>query len=195
MPRRKIFWLFFKIGALAFGGYLANVAVMQKELVERRRWLDQEDFTTGVTLAQMVPGPVASNVAAYCGYRLAGLRGAATAFLGYTLPSFTLIIGLSALYFGYGHLPGAAPVFKGIVPVIIALIASACFALGKSSVKSWSQLLLAVVAFAVFLAFKPNLLLFLLAGGIAGIIFYGPIGRGTKFSAPTKEPPEGNDEK
>jgi chromate transporter len=174
MPRKSIFWLFLKVGALAFGGYLANVAVMQKELVERRKWLSAEDFMTGVTLAQMVPGPVASNVAAYCGYRLAGLGGAALACLGYTLPAFTLIIGLSALYFTYGRLPGAAPLFRGIVPVIIALIAGACYSLGKSSIENKSQLLLAASAFFIFIIFKPNLLLFLLLGGLIGLIVYRP---------------------
>ena len=93
-----IFWVFLKLGATAFGGYMSLVAIVQKQLVEIDKKLKEEDLLDGISLTSVLPGPVAVNVIAYVGYKLRGVAGAMVSFVAIIIPSFLLVLFLSWFY-------------------------------------------------------------------------------------------------
>lgn len=159
-----IFLTFLKLGATAFGGYMSLVAMVQKQVVEIDKKLRAEELLDGVSLTSVLPGPVAVNVIVYVGYRLRGVAGAAAAFAGIILPSFLLVGVLSGLYFRYGDVPAVKTVFKGITPVITALILTVAVGMARKTMKKPAQWTIAGIA-AMALAF---------AGGVA--LTFGLIG-------------------
>ncbi|MSO19530.1 MAG: chromate efflux transporter [Acidobacteria bacterium] len=161
---------FLKMGCLGFGGPLAHVALMQQEIVEKRRWVSSAAFAEGLTLSQILPGPLSTKLAIYLGYHLRGLRGASITGAAFILPAFLLLLGLTALYFRYGTLPAVAGVFLGITPVVLAMILLTCYKLGQQSATSWVQRgLLLACAIAVG-AFSINLPLIFMVSAIVGIL-------------------------
>src|SRR3990172_3723967 len=100
-----LFWTFIKIGSTAFGGFMALISVVQNYAVERKKFLKHDDMLNGISLATILPGPVAVNVVAYVGYRIRGWQGAVVCAFGVILPSFLLLLGLSYAYFHYGQIP------------------------------------------------------------------------------------------
>lgn len=141
-----IFFTFLKLGATAFGGYMSLVAMVQKQLVEVDKTLEEEDLLDGITLTSVLPGPVAVNVIAYVGYRLKGIGGAIAAFTGIILPSFCLVIGLSVLYFRYGDVPVVKNVFMGITPAVTALILTVACGMARKAMRSAAQWIIGVGA-------------------------------------------------
>ncbi|MYN43435.1 chromate transporter, partial [Duganella sp. FT109W] len=127
--------LFLRIGCTSVGGFMAMVAMTQQVLVERRRLLPAADLLDGLALASVLPGPVAVNVVAYAGYRLRGAAGAAVAMLCVVLPAFLCIVALTALYFRYGGLAGARPLFLGVTPAIVAVVLAAGCRLWRGAVR------------------------------------------------------------
>lgn len=159
-----IFLTFLKLGATAFGGYMSLVAMVQKQVLEIDKKLRAEELLDGVSLTSVLPGPVAVNVIVYVGYRLRGATGAAAAFAGIILPSFLLVGVLSGLYFTYGDVPAVKTVFKGITPVITALILTVAVGMARKTMKKAAQWAIAGIA-AMLLA---------LVGGVA--LTFGLIG-------------------
>ena len=97
---------FFKMGCLGFGGPLAHVALMQQEVVEKHQWLSSQSFAEGLTLSQVLPGPLSTKLAIYLGYKHKGMRGALITTAGFILPAFFLLLVLTDLYFRFGAVPG-----------------------------------------------------------------------------------------
>ena len=156
--------LFARIGALGFGGGMAVVALMEQELVRRRRLLKLEEFLHGVGLGQML-GSFAVNAAAFAGYRLAGVTGAAVAVVCFLAPSITLVIVLSALYFRYHAVPALQSAVTGLGPVVVALILSAAWSIGRRSLDSRAKLALAAGALVLGLLRVNPAWILLVAGG------------------------------
>ncbi|MDH4134300.1 MAG: chromate efflux transporter [Gammaproteobacteria bacterium] len=169
-----LFAIFLKIGSTAFGGFMALIAVVQKEAVERRRWLKQDDMLNGVSLATILPGPVAVNVVAYVGHRLRGGPGAFVAAVGVILPSFLLILGLSAAYFYWGSLPTVSRLFQGFVPAVTAIIVSAAWTMGRKSIKGWREALLLAMACGLLLGIGGfwTTLAIVVGAGVIGAAFF-----------------------
>ena len=115
-----IFWVFLKLGATAFGGYMSLVAIVQKQLVEIDKKLKEEDLLDGISLTSVLPGPVAVNVIAYVGYKLRGVVGAMASFVAIIIPSFLLVLFLSWFYVSYGSVPAVKNFFLGITPAVTA---------------------------------------------------------------------------
>lgn len=166
--------VFARIGAIGFGGGMAVVALMEQELVQRRRLLKLEEFLHGVGLGQML-GSFAVNAAAFAGYRLAGLAGAVVAVVSFLAPSITLVIVLSALYFRYHAVPALQSAVTGLGPVVVALILSAAWSIGRRSLDSWAKRGLAAGALVLGLV-GVNPAWILLAAGGAGF-FLPPHGQ------------------
>lgn len=148
----QIFSIFFKIGAYAFGGFMALVAVVEHELCDRKKYLDNNAIVDGITLASILPGPLAVNVCSYVGFQLRGVKGAIAASSGVLLPSLVLIIGLGALIEKYGQLAFFNQILTAIISGVVAVIFSVVIRLSKKNVKDkwgWS---LAIVAVVVMLA-------------------------------------------
>ena len=120
-----LFFTFFKIGLFTFGGGYAMIALLEEEFIQRRRWLDKDEFLDMTAIAESTPGPVAINSATYLGYKLAGVTGAAAATVAVCLPSFLIIYAISLFFEQFTQLTVIANAFKGIQVCVIYLIFSA----------------------------------------------------------------------
>ena len=120
-----LFFTFFKIGLFTFGGGYAMIALLEEEFIQRRKWLDKDEFLDMTAIAESTPGPVAINSATYLGYKLAGVPGAAVATVAVCLPSFLIIYAISLFFEQFTQLTVIANAFKGIQVCVIYLIFSA----------------------------------------------------------------------
>src|SRR5439155_24913234 len=116
---------FLKLGSLGFGGPVALVGYMYRDLVEQRRWVDEEEYKLALALAQMMPGPLAAQTAIALGYFQHGILGATLTGLAFIMPSFLMVLALSWLYVAYGGLWWMQALFYGIGAAVIAIIAIA----------------------------------------------------------------------
>jgi chromate transporter len=122
---------FLHLGTLGFGGPIALAGYMQRDLVERRRWISKQDYVEGLALAQLAPGPLAAQLAIYLGWVRGRILGATLVGFAFVLPSFVMVLGLSALYIHFNGLPWMRGAFYGIGAAVIAIIARSVFKLGK----------------------------------------------------------------
>lgn len=131
-----LFFTFFKIGLFTFGGGYAMIALLEEEFIQRRKWLDKDEFLDMAAIAESTPGPVAINSATYLGYKLAKVPGAATATVAVCLPSFLIIYAISLFFEQFTQLTVIANAFKGIQVCVIYLIFSAGVRMLKALDKS-----------------------------------------------------------
>lgn len=122
---------FLRLGALGFGGPIALVGYMQRDLVEDRKWITREDYAEGLALAQLCPGPLAAQLAIYLGWLKGGIFGSSLVGVAFILPSFLMVIGLGVLYLHYGGLPWMRGVFYGVGAAVIAVIARSAMKLAR----------------------------------------------------------------
>jgi chromate transporter len=139
------FWL--KLGCISFGGPAGQIAMMQTELVDRRRWIDQGAFLRGLNFCTLLPGPEAQQLATYIGWRLHGLKGGIAAGSLFVLPGALLLLLLSWIAVAGRDTPAVAAIFDGLKPIVIAVIAHAVWRIGRRALKGWEALALAVAAF------------------------------------------------
>src|SRR3990170_6674325 len=132
---KEVASLFLKIGATAFGGPAAYIAIMQRETVRNRHWLDQQGFLDMVGATNLIPGPNATEMAMYLGLVRAGWWGYGTAGLLFILPATLATLALAWVYVTYGSLPQVGWVLYGVKPIVIAIIAQALWDLGRNGVK------------------------------------------------------------
>ena len=161
---------FFKIGAMSYGGP-AIMGIMQVEIQEKRKWVDKEKFVEGLSVVNLLPGPLATQLAIFLGHETGGIVGGIVAGVCFIVPAFVVMLVLSALYVTFGALPSLQHAFYGIGPVVIGIFAVAVYRLGKSAIKEYSQVAIAVAA--VVLLTPAGLVGTLLAAGCAGLaLFY-----------------------
>ncbi|HEY6864353.1 MAG TPA: chromate efflux transporter [Burkholderiales bacterium] len=176
-PVPSLLWLFLdflKIGATAFGGFMALISVVQHQIVDRRRLLSQREMLDGISLATILPGPVAVNVVAYTGYKVRGALGAIVSAVAVILPSFVLIVVLSYAYFRWGQLPAVSKAFMGFVPAVTAVIVHAAWGMARKAKLGPPELTIATVAFLA-LAMKGGFyvtLIVVAASGLAGWLLF-----------------------
>lgn len=169
-----LFFTFFKIGLFTFGGGYAMIALLEEEFIQRRKWLDKDEFLDMAAIAESTPGPVAINSATYLGYKLAGVPGAATATVAVCLPSFLIIYAISLFFEQFTQLTVIANAFKGIQVCVIYLIFSAGVRMLKALDKSpfATGLLAAVMLVMVGLSLagvSVSSILLILLSGAAGV--------------------------
>ncbi len=119
---RTVFASFFRIGLFTFGGGYAMIPIIEREIIDRRRWIDRREFLDLLTLAQSVPGPIAVNTSVFVGYKVRGMRGAVAALLGAVVPSFTIILLIALFFAGIRQNAVVDAAFKGMRPAVVALI-------------------------------------------------------------------------
>src|SRR5690349_3174078 len=129
-----LLWYFLRLGTLGFGGPIALCGYMQRDLVDVRGWITPEDYKQGLALAQLAPGPLAAQLAIYLGWIRAGTLGATLVAFAFVLPSFVMVLALSALYLRYGGLPWMQGAFYGIGAAVIAIIARSAWKLVRMTV-------------------------------------------------------------
>jgi chromate transporter len=160
--------VFLRLGATAFGGPAAHIAMMRTEFVERRKWLDDEAFTDLIGAANLIPGPNSTEVAIHLGHRRAGAAGLVTAGVCFILPAFLIVLGLAWLYVRFGTLPETRAALYGAKPVILAVVAQALVGLSKSVLKGPVMIGFAVAALIASLLGASELLVVFLPGLLLG---------------------------
>src|SRR5215216_3011933 len=137
-PLRGFLLYFLRLGTFGFGGPIALTGYMQRDLVERRRWISSDDYKQGLALAQLAPGPLAAQLAMYLGWVRGGVLGAALVGIGFVLPSFLMVVALAAAYVEFGGLSWMAGAFYGIGAAVIAIIARSATKLMKMTLaRDW----------------------------------------------------------
>jgi chromate transporter len=161
-----------KLGTIGFGGPVALVGYMHRDLVEQRRWITEADYKEGLTLAQLMPGPLAAQLAIYLGYVHYGIAGATLAGVAFVLPSFVMVVALGAAYVAYGGLTWMQAVFYGVGAAVIGIIALSAYKLTTKSIGK-DKLLWAIylVAAAVTVITESEIVwVFLIAGVLAWFV-------------------------
>ena len=160
----KLFTTFFKIGLFSFGGGFAMIPLIQREVIERHKWINSKDFVDMLVLAQSTPGPIAVNTAVFVGYKTAGIAGAVAATLGTILPSFIVILLLALFFAEVRENRYVDAAFRAMRPAVVALIVAPLMGLVKG-MKWYLIAISAAVALLVwYFGFSP---MYLIAGGVA----------------------------
>ncbi len=173
-PTSYLFSTFLKIGTTAFGGFMALISVVRDQVVNRDKMVEDNSLMDGITLAAILPGPMAVNVVSFVGYKLDGYRGALVAMTAVIIPSFLLILLLSMAYFEAGDLPIVNHLFAGITPAVAALILTVALSLYRKHVELVSQRIIILIAGLglFFIGGFAATLAILFLSGLAGYILY-----------------------
>jgi len=142
----QLFYTYLKIGTFTLGGGYAMLPLIQREVVDRKKWIDEDEFLNMIALAQAAPGLIAVNSAIFIGWRIDGWKGVCGAVLGAVLPSFLIILAIAMVFQDWKELPAVEAAFKGIRPAVVALIAAPLFKMAKSAKISWATMLIPVAA-------------------------------------------------
>ena len=162
VSNRQIFTTFLKIGAFTIGGGPAMLPVIQRELTQKG-WMNQDEFTDIVTLAQTAPGLLAVNISIFAGYRLKGTTGSIVATLGSILPSFLSILAIAIVFSGFQDHPTIEKIFKGIRPVVVALILIPMINMARSANKKWWSWIITISTLILVAFLKVSPIYILLA--------------------------------
>ncbi|HET6990384.1 MAG TPA: chromate efflux transporter [Bacteroidia bacterium] len=170
----RLFFIFLKIGTTAFGGNIALVAAIRKDICEKRKLLNDEQVLDFTTLGNILPGPLATNVIAACGYAIRGMAGAIVGLTGIILPALILICILTEAYFRYGESPVLLEIFGGLLPGVAAVIAATAWSLAKKNISNPLQVFILLAAGTAILLLKGFLitLLIIIASGLIGFSFF-----------------------
>ena len=163
---------FLALGTTGFGGPIALAGYMQRDLVERRRWISKQDYVEGLALAQLMPGPLAAQLAMYLGWVRGGVVGATLVGVAFVLPSFLMVVALALLYLRYGGLPWMQGVFYGVGAAVIAIIARSAIKLVKLTLGRDRLLWILFAASALVTAWTESEIVwvFLLSGVVAMVV-------------------------
>ena len=173
----KLFWTMFKIGLFTFGGGYAMVAVIEREIVEKRKYIGQEEFLDLIAIAESTPGPIAVNSATYIGYKLGGVLGSFFATIGVVLPSFLIIFIISFFYEKFLALEYVSYAFKGIQACVAFLIISAGIKMLKGLKKNLFNVIMFISTLLLMLVIKIfdlpiSSIYLILVGGLIGVIVW-----------------------
>ncbi len=163
----QIFWTFFKISPVTFGGGYAMIPLIEKEIVEKRKWLTSEEVTEVFALSQTVPGAVAINSATFIGQRIGGIKGALAAILGVSLPTFIIVLCLGISYFFIHDNPKLEAAFVSIRATIVAIIVYAAIKTAKTAIVDKTTFCIMLVGVPVLFFIHPIAAIFL--GAVTGI--------------------------
>jgi chromate transporter len=176
-PIRELVAYFLRLGTLGFGGPVALVGLMEKELVQDRQWLSKAEMRDAIAVAQSLPGPLAIQVGIFISYMRGGFWGAWAGGWAFILPNFLIVAALGALYVHFGSLSWMTAIFYGVSPAVIALILHSCWRLAKLGMEHWLQWVVAAACFVVTVAIEAEVAILFIAAGIIGILYYGSLFR------------------
>lgn len=162
------FW--WKLGWISFGGPAGQIAIMHREIVERRRWLADDHFLHALNFCMLLPGPEAQQLATYLGWRLHGLKGGIAAGALFVLPSVFILMLLSWIYLAFGTVPALAGIIHGLEPAVIAIVAAAMIKIGRKSLRSSALWGVAALAFIGIFVLKISFVWIILGAGLIGWI-------------------------
>ena len=169
--RFALFKTFFKIGIFTIGGGYAMIPLIQKEVVERHKWLSEEDMLDVIAIAQSCPGVFAINVSTFVGYKLSKLQGAIFATLGAALPSFIIILLIAMFFRHFQDNPVVAAMFRGIRPAVVALIAVPTFNMAKSAKVTWTNCWIPVACALAIWALGVSPIFIIIIAALCGFLY------------------------
>ena len=166
-----LFLTFLRIGAFTIGGGYAMLPLIQKETVEKKQWVGEEEFAEVIGLSQTAPGAIAINSSIYLGFRVAGVPGAIFAVTGMVVPSLVIILTIAIFFERFSTISAVKAVFNGVRPAVMGLILAALFKIGKSVLKNLTSFIIFVVMLLIGAIFDLHPVLIILMAALAGIIF------------------------
>ncbi len=164
------FWL--KLGFISFGGPAGQIAIMQRELVENKKWIDQEDFLHALNYCMLLPGPEAQQLATYIGWRMHGIKGGIVAGAFFVIPSIFFLLILSYIYAAYGNLPAIEAIFDGFKAVVVAIVVEAVLKIAKKAFKTYWHVVISVFAFVAIYFFQIPFPLIVLGAALVGLVSF-----------------------
>ncbi len=173
-----IFFSFFKIGLISFGGGLVMIPLIQ-EYIEKNNWILQSEFIQIIGISQMTPGPIAINSATFIGYKISGFLGAFIATLGVSLPSLLIILSISPIFFKYNNHPFLRTIFKSLKPAVAGLILFAALKVSRIALFTneiaiknfnWNTFLIAIVITIIYLRKKLHPIILITVSGFLGFL-------------------------
>jgi chromate transporter len=177
-PVKELVGYFLRLGLLGFGGPVALVGQMERELVAERKWLTKEQMREVIAVCQSLPGPLAIQVGIFISYLKGGQRGAWAGGWAFILPNFLIVAALGALYVHFEGLKPITAIFYGVSPAVIALILHSCYRLAKLGMEDAVQWGLAAICFGVTVWLQAEVAVLFIGAGVFGILYYGtPIRR------------------
>jgi len=175
----KLLWSFGKVGVFGFGGGPSMIPLIQAEVVDVQGWLTQGEFLDAYAFGSALPGPIATKLAGYVGYKVAGWAGAAAGLIGMAVPTVVAMIALASLYLRFRDSPVITSFLRGVRPIVIALLALVVYEFAPSAfgnppqwLANWALWLLAIAAFVLSVRFNVHPAALIVAGGVIGIAFF-----------------------
>lgn len=169
IPFSEAFRFWVKLGFISFGGPAGQIAVMHKELVDKRRWLGEERFLHALNYCMLLPGPEAQQLAIYIGWLMHRTWGGIIAGAFFVIPSIFILLTLSYIYAAYGNVPAVAGVLAGFKPVVVAIVVEAVIKIGGKALKRWVHFVIAALAFIGIYFFHVPFPLVVLVAGLIGL--------------------------
>jgi chromate transporter len=174
-PIRELVSYFLRLGTLGFGGPVALVGQMERELVTERGWLSKDQMREVIAVCQSLPGPLAIQVGIFIAYLRGGFWGAWAGGWAFILPNFLIVAALGALYVHFGGLQPVTAIFYGVSPAVIALILHSCYRLAKLGMEDYLQWAIAAACFLVTVILQAEVALLFIAAGMIGLLWYGTL--------------------
>jgi len=168
---KEVALVFFKLGCFAFGGPAAHIAMMEDEIVVKRKWMTRDYFLDMIGATNLIPGPNSTEMTMHCGYEYAGKKGLFVAGFSFIFPATAITAILAYLYVKYGTLPEVEPFIFGIKPAVLAIIASAILKLGRKAVKKIELVVLGIIVLVVSLLGIHEIIA-LLSAGVLGLLYF-----------------------
>lgn len=164
----QLFTAFFKIGLFTFGGGMSMLPMLQKELVESKQWLTEEEILNYFAIGQCTPGIIAVNVATFCGYKRAGLSGAIVSTIGIVCPSWIVITLIAGSIARFSEIAWIQRAMKGVYVAVAALLTRAVFTFGKKIITDFVTAFIALAAFLAMSVWNVSGILIVIAAGLTG---------------------------
>jgi chromate transporter len=168
----NLFLTFTKIGVLGYGGGPAMIPLIQEEVVESRGWMTEEEFVDTLAMGNTLPGPIATKMTMFVGYKIAGWAGGIWALFSMLWPSLTLMMVLGTLFLRFKDMPYAKAMLTAVRPVVVALLAYTVYTVFDKSILNWHTGLIAVVAFAAVTFLNVHPALTILGAAVLGLVVY-----------------------
>jgi chromate transporter len=169
---RTLGWVFLRIGAVAFGGLGAALALVERELVTKRQWLTTADVTEALTYTKLLPGSTVVQVVAYLGYKLGGWSGSALATVAFVFPSAVMMLGLAAVYVSATSVPAMRPALNGLTAAVVGLVLATTYRLGKANIPDRITLGLALASIVAGVALGVSAAVLVVVAGLLGVGLY-----------------------
>lgn len=168
----ELFTTFSKIGAFTIGGGYVMIPLIEREVVEKRRWLERDEFLDMLAISQSTPGILAMNISIFIGQKIKGFKGSIVAATGIALPSFLIILAIAAFFAGFKENETIERMFKGMRPVVVALIAVPVISMAKGLKLNRYTSFIPIVSVALIVLLKTSPVWIIIAGALLGIFHY-----------------------